>query len=289
MTRLATCTVLVFVLSGIAQAMTEPCNCGENPSPTTGPIEPIADPDFLQTASVEPASLSIPSGLNPGDKYHVMFATSFQTNIDSSTIVPASFPFFGGLDAADWTVTYAAFLGGLLEDEWSGFDTVYQAVLSINGENARDRINVEGQIFNTNGDLIALDGTDLWDGSIQNPVGFDEMATAITGDTDVWTGSNYIGAWKVNESCGCWDIPSSFEGGRFGNATITDSQWASDGTQTCNLSARLYGISPALTVPGEPEPPGPSGPIVPEPSTFVLGGIALVGLIFIGWRRRKRN
>ena len=286
MTRLATCTVLVFALSGIAQAMTEPCNCGENPLPTSGPIEPMADPDFLQTASVEPASLSIPAGLQPGDKYHVMFATSFNTNITGDPSVPAPFPFFGGLDAADWTVTYAAFLGGLLEDEWSGFDTVYQAVLSINGENARDRINVEGQIFNTNGDLIALDGTDLWDGSIQNPVGFDETATAITGDTKVWTGTNALAIWS-GESCGYWDEGVFHSFGKVGQAVAAGSSWLSGHSQNCQLSARLYGISPALTVPGEP--PGPGGPIVPEPSTFALGGIALVGLFFIGWRRRKRN
>ena len=38
-------------------------------------------------------------------------------------------------------------------------------------------------------------------------------------------------------------------------------------------------VGPGGTVPG----------VIPEPSTFALGGIALVGLALVAWRRRRRS
>lgn len=40
---------------------------------------------------------------------------------------------------------------------------------------------------------------------------------------------------------------------------------------------------------GMATPPTPSGVIIPEPSSFVLGALGLLGLAFVGWRRRKRT
>jgi hypothetical protein len=82
----------------------------------------------------------VPPGLQPGDHYHLIFATSFPTDIDTDTSVPPATPFFGGLAAADYTVTYAAWSGGMLP-EWNFADITWHAVLSTNGHNAKDPAN----------------------------------------------------------------------------------------------------------------------------------------------------
>jgi hypothetical protein len=137
----------------------------------------------------------VPAGLQPGDHYHLIFATSFQTDIDTDTSVPPATPFFGGLAAADYAVTYTAWAAGMLPD-WNFADLAWHAVLSTNGHNAKDRISVQGPIYNTHGDLIANDANDLWDGSIANPVGYDEIGQLITSDFGVWTGTKPDGTWS---------------------------------------------------------------------------------------------
>src|SRR5712672_1097450 len=73
--------------------------------------------------------------------YHTVFATSFVTVIDTNTSVPPATPYWGGLNAADFTVTFAAWQGGLLPN-WNFSDIVYHAILSTNSHNAKDRLTI---------------------------------------------------------------------------------------------------------------------------------------------------
>jgi len=192
-----------------------------------------------------------PPGVEPGEKYHLLFATSGPFGISGSGIVPPASGQFGSLAAADWNVTFAAFVAGRVPG-WNGLDLIYQAILSINGNNARDRIAIEGKIFNTHFDLLATDENDLWDNSfplLLAPVGYDEFGNLITTSTDVWTGTEDDGTWS-NNSCGDWNDPLGL--GNVGFASSANG-WIVASTLTCNQSARLYGISPAITLPDSAE------------------------------------
>src|SRR4051794_2286121 len=102
------------------------------------------------------ADTPIPPGLNPGDHYQLIFATSVVTAIDSNTQVPPAWPFFGGLAAADWGVTFSAWQANILPN-WNFVDPIYHAVLSTNGHDAKDRISIQAPLYNTQGELIAND------------------------------------------------------------------------------------------------------------------------------------
>jgi len=148
-----------------------------------------------------------PAGLGPGDQYHILFATSTVAYVTNDTSVPPPTPAeFGGIDAADWIVTYRAAFAGLVPG-WNGLDLVYRSILSIDGDNAVDRLSIVGPVYNTNGDLLANDAADLWDGSLVNPVGYNEKGELIASNTQVWTGTGMFGTWASGESCGDWDIP----------------------------------------------------------------------------------
>ena len=102
-----------------------------------------------------------------------MFATSFVTAVDNQPDpIPNPGPYFNGLDSADSLVTYAAWQANLLPN-WNFQDNVYHAVLSTQAHNAKDRLDIEAPIYNMHGDLIATGAADLWDGTIDNPVGYD--------------------------------------------------------------------------------------------------------------------
>ena len=242
----------LLVSGGTALAETQPC-C-QRAADADVPLVPIPDPTTWEPQAQQASSYSHPPGLQPGDKYHLIFATSFQTNIDSIPSLPPVNPFsFGSLEAGDWVTTVAAHWADLpgMED-WDGLEQIYTALLSIDGMDARDRITIEAPVYNTGGQLIALDADDLWDGSIENPVGFDEEGNGIEGDADVWTGTVGDGTWSHPldpASCGNWDTPGPFESGETGDALYNDSFWIQAGTQTCSMTARLYGVSPAITVP----------------------------------------
>lgn len=74
--------------------------------------------------------------------------TGFVTSIDTDTTVPPAIPQFGGLAAADYGVTYAAAGGGLITG-WNSSDIIYKAILSTEGNNARDRLAISGPVYNT--------------------------------------------------------------------------------------------------------------------------------------------
>ena len=214
-----------------------------------------------------------PAGLKAGDTYHLALVTSSLTNVTGDrSLPPPSFTLFGGTAAADWVVTLAAAEGavnseidsafGLTPDEfmtgdpntpWDFLSGHWQAVLSDSGlsgdgGDARDRLTIDGPVYNTQGELVATDLDDLFDGQIDAPILYDETGAEVTGNLSVWSGTTPAGVWG-GQSCGDWDNPSSSNSGDTGIAGATNSTWILGGFSSCNQSARLYGISPAFTVP----------------------------------------
>jgi hypothetical protein len=205
-------------------------------------------------------------GLQPGDQYHIIFATSFVTVISSDTTVPPALPAFGGLAAADYTVTFAAAQAGLVPG-WNDLDITYKALLSTNGNDARDRITITGPVYNTNGFLIANSAADLWDGSIANPVMFDEYGDSISGELRDWTGTLVNGT--ATSSGNNWNQTGA--DAMVGRADAATSAWVTSFINPASGAFRLYGISPPITV-------------VPEPATDTL---LCLGLLAAGLFRRR--
>ena len=191
-----------------------------------------------------------PAGLQPGDSYHLIFATSGVQGLSSDTSLPPSnVGFFGGLDQADWIATFHAFNAGLPETaDWDFLNPIYQTVLSTTDSPALERLEIAGPLFRTDGVLVAEGLEDLFDGGILAPVNVDEFGGVIVGSDDVWTGTEASGATS-SSTCAELVSNSSVIDGRVGTINSTLAAWTSASDRSCNLTARLYGISPALTVP----------------------------------------
>ena len=186
--------------------------------------------------------LALPAHAETQYVYHTAFATSFVTVIDTNTRVPPAVPYWGGLDAADFTVTYAAWQGGMLP-EWNYSDIVYHAILSTNGSNAKDRLAIAGPVLNTRSVLVALNGEGFWSGEIANPIEYDQYGNLMTGATSVWTGTTVSGVWS-GDSAGGWNDPSQYA--TVGDAYSSNWAWINGATIPGTSAARLYGISPPI-------------------------------------------
>jgi hypothetical protein len=201
---------------------------------------------FTGAASLR-ADPIVPAGLQPGDHYHIAFVTSFTTGIVADTSVPPPFyPDFGGIAAADYIIEDTAAAVGYVPG-WSFSDVTWKAILSTTTVSARDHVNVQGPVYNTRGELVATGAADLWDGTIAHAIQYDEGGGDIFSDFAVFTGSSGVGGVTAGPCGSNWNNPA---GSCFvGNLTATDAHWLINAGSFCNVTARLYGISPLLTVP----------------------------------------
>ena len=185
-----------------------------------------------------------PSGVEPGESYHRIFVTSGTFGISSNGSFPPPFGDINGLTGADWHVTFAAFVGGLLS-EWDGVATPYTAILSTSTVDANTRFPISGKIYNTQDEKIADDGADFWDGSLDAAIRYDENGVAVS-SSEVWSGSTFLGS-DSGSTAGDWTDSSSI--GTYGDASSDLPIWIDFSFQSGSNTARLYGISPAVTLP----------------------------------------
>ncbi|MEZ4743726.1 MAG: hypothetical protein R3B45_14995 [Bdellovibrionota bacterium] len=182
----------------------------------------------------------------PLPAHHEIFVTSAVTGLDGSPAFPPSYPEFGHLDAADWICSFAAADGGR-NPGWDGLSTPWKALLSVPGVNANSRIFVQAPVYNTNGDLLAADYPELWSGSLQAPVLYDEFGQAITHTFEVFTGTNYNGTTVSDRHCNFWSSTNSTDFATAGDARLSDQEWMEGaGDISCSQGARLYCISPMI-------------------------------------------
>ena len=190
-------------------------------------------------------AIYVPPGLNSGDHYHLVFATSFISHISSDTSVPPPFPYFGGVTAADYLITEAAASSGYIPN-WNSSDITWKAILSTTSQAAPEHINVQGPVYNTHGELVANDSADLWDGTIAHAIKYDERGGRLPVNYGVWTGTNSLGHTS-SQNAGDWTDTTKVAA--TGDPNATDAGWVSGGAVFGTGSARFYGISPLLTVP----------------------------------------
>ena len=99
-------------------------------------------------------------------------------------------------------------------------------------------------------ELIALEATDLWDGTLAHAIHFDEFGNSVAAVTRAWTGFTATGL-ATPFTAGGWLNPNVTIA-LVGDPLAVNSHWAVESLTAPTLPARLYAVSPAYTVP----PPG---------------------------------
>lgn len=212
-------------------------------------------------ASVVNAAIVVPTGLNPGDKYHLVFVTS--TTRDATSTAIADYNAFVQLAAN------AAGIG-------SGDGVDWFAIGSTETVAARDNavVGANTPVYLLNGTTKVADNfADMWNGNIDFKINRTETGATYSGL--VWTGSNEYGqipTWNDQ-----WLGDPAGEGPVGGSANAANSGWLDSGAGNENPASLLpfYALSEELTVQS-----------VPEPGTMGLLGLASVALLL---RRRRKN
>lgn len=215
---------------------------------------------LLLGSTVQAAVITVPSGLNPGDQYRLVFVTSFGNTRDATST-----------DIAD----YNAFVSGVAAGvpELNALGTTWTAIASTTTVDARDNTSTTSTgvpIYRLDDVLIAANNADLWNGTVGDRIWIDENGNIAPGV--VWTGTQTDGTAFPSRALG---EPLA----QNGSAASTDFNWISSGEFENTISLQFYAISDILTV---------QEAAVPEPSTLALGLAGLAAAAGIRWRRRSR-
>ncbi|WP_375329194.1 PEP-CTERM sorting domain-containing protein [Microcystis sp. BLCC-F210] len=240
----------------------------------------------LGTSAAQAAFVVVPTDLAPGDQYRLVFVTAGtrdaqSLNIDDyNTFVTNQAT--GGTPGIDTALDTA--LNG------AGFDLstiTWKAIGSTSAVDARDNTGTNPSstgvpIYLIDGNRVANNNADLWDGSLQHPINRNNL-DEISSHNRIWTGSNETGQRTNLSGYAAYLGSDSTLGVRTGDRSLTDSGWIARSSSLFFSSWGLYAMSSVLTVPVQPEPV-----TVPEPSSL-LGYITLGGLMLGGAVRKARK
>jgi hypothetical protein len=143
---------------------------------------------------------------------------------------------------------YTANLGGLAgadakcqsHADGAGLGGTWMAILSTEAAAVRDRLSIVAPVVDIAGAPIAASAADLWDATIENPIGLDENGQPYA--EDVWTGSLSDGT-AHEDHCLEWQSDAPQEKGIRGMANTTADEWLFNGFRFCDVPLRLYCIS----------------------------------------------
>jgi hypothetical protein len=208
-----------------------PSNSVPTPIPTKYPCPfAVTDPRCKPspTPSKKPSPTPSPRPTPTPRTFYRVFLTSqtYQGNMDGV---------IKGLTGAD-TLCQASANSARLEGIWKawlsdGTDVVYH------------RLNNSTLPYVNNVHVIANNWNDLTDGSIQNPIIYDENGimhpTSSQDPTGVWTGTQANGE-KTYWNCGNWTDPNGGGLGETGTITETNSHWTVSNSTNCSIRNHLY-------------------------------------------------
>lgn len=208
------------------------------------------------------ASVLVPAGLNPGDTYQLVFVTRGTHDAND----------FGAAPYHSFVRTEAA-LNPSLTGTNEG--VTYRAmVAAFNDQNVLANAPIVGPVYNFNGDLVAANQRDMYDGNLSAPIRYDQFGNRGV-NFGVYTG--YLADGSPDR------VLRDGLGVGVGDSNRTDSRWALRGIGDEDGSRAFYGLSSVLTVPPPPPDPDP----IPEPTTFVIW--SLLAMLGIGAYRRRRR
>ena len=219
----------------------------------------------LLVVAATPATASIittvPTSLSPGDQYRLAFMTSTKRDGLSSDI--ADYNTF--VDDLAETVTELA----ALNQDWKAIASTSAIDARTNTATDPTPVGPTGvPIFLLNDTKIADNYDDLWDGTLDAPLGVTELGVN-PGGTRVRTGTGYSGL--AENPLG--DDPS-----KYGVNYQSAWGWIKFGNYAAADHASFYAMSGTLTVEA-----------IPEPSSVVIWAIGTVGLMGFGLARKRRK
>ena len=202
------------------------------------------------------AAAFVPPGVAPGDSYHLAFISAGARDATSSNIADYN-AFVNAQAAANPTLT------------GTNMGVSYFAIASTPAIHANVNAVVSAAVYNFNGDKVADGFTDLWDGTLDNAVLYDQFANQ--GFPDVWTGTQANGQRFAGNEMGSASP-------RTGLAFSATSNWISDAVSGQTDEMRIYGLSEELVAPQD-------GAGIPEPTAAV--GLAALFAATLTTRRRS--
>lgn len=205
------------------------------------------------------ASVIVPSGLNPGDTYQLVFVTSGTRNASSTSIADYNSFVQSQGDAGSLT-------GG------SGID--WYVIGSTITVAARNNAVVSAPVYLVNGTQVATGYTDFWDGNLLSAISIDQNGSTVAGN--VATGSYIDGTNTWPDSLRLGDSVILF-----GDSSLANNSWIYHQSDWNYNSFHFYALSQVLTVP-QPLINSP----VPEPASLAMLGMA--GIATLGTFRRSR-
>lgn len=99
-------------------------------------------------------------------------------------------------------------------------------------------------LVNMNGQVVANGWADLWDGSIVNPINYDEDGVVVSTSTPIFADTGFNGVPHLpsvyGQNCTNWTSGSSAVAHYSGYLGGTGLSWIMNNGQACNTQARLY-------------------------------------------------
>ena len=205
--------------------------------------------------TVEHDNPLIPPGLEPGDSFHLVFATDERTNRDSGG-GEDNYPIshwnnFVNTAATNSTVseiqpTLAALEWRAIVSTVAGGDTVH----------ARDNALVEAPVYRLDGVLIATGFEDMWNGSIANRLQITQHLTEVGSAAAelTWSGSTSAGL-----AHNLYPLGNGSESALTGRTGTTGSGWIAGSAaerRGLSTSLRMYALSELITVEFPPDDDG---------------------------------
>lgn len=126
----------------------------------------------------------------------------------------------------------------------AGYGGTWSPIISSGSANIKDLVPWDwGQLRRLDGQLVATSWSDLWDGSLINPINVTE--TLGISNTAVWTGiGNTLAGTADANTCGNWSAGWSGPDGRPGDSSSTTLSWLSGSfAVNCDQYLRIYCIS----------------------------------------------
>jgi hypothetical protein len=212
------------------------------------------------------------AALEEGAMYRVLFVTRDTEYALTSNIEPYN-----------TFVSNAAVSGSVT----GGLGLTWKALASTGDMNAQVNtgiFNYDSSVitmFNTAGQIVASSGSDLWSGTLDHPVGYDEHGEAW--NTYAWTGTNDNGetydplggievrAGDTMKSSGWWTRRLRVDA--VVKSPIGNGDWFYD----VGDELSLYAVSSVVVMPLTD---------VPEPGTVILLSLGLAGLSFARYRKQ---